>query len=41
MKFGMASASLVLATGILASGSPAHAQGGVQIGTLTCNVSGG
>ena len=38
---GSAIASLALASGILASGGPAHAQGGVQIGTLTCNVSGG
>jgi len=40
-RLGSAIASLALASGILASGGPAHAQGGVQIGTLTCNVSGG
>jgi hypothetical protein len=41
MKSRLAIVSLGLATGILASGGPAHAQGGVQVGTLTCNVSGG
>ena len=41
MKLGWAIASLALASCILASGGPAHAQGAVQIGTLTCNVSGG
>ena len=41
MKLGLAIASLALASGILASGGPAGAEGGVQIGTLTCNVSGG
>ena len=41
MKLGSALASLALASDILASGGPAHAPGGVQIGTLTCNVSGG
>ena len=41
MKLGWAIASLALASGILASGGSAHAQGAVQIGTLTCNVSGG
>jgi len=41
VKLGWAIASLALASGILASGGSAHAQGAVQIGTLTCNVSGG
>src|SRR5215471_8961283 len=40
-RLGSAIASLALASGILASGGPAGAEGGVQIGTLTCNVSGG
>lgn len=40
MKSGFVSASLALAMGVLACG-PAQAQGGVQVGTLTCNVSGG
>ena len=41
MKLGLAIASLALAGGILATGGPAHAQGGAQVGTLTCNVAGG
>jgi Protein of unknown function (DUF992) len=41
VKLGLAIVLLALAGGILTSGGPAHAQGGVQIGTLTCNVSGG
>jgi hypothetical protein len=41
MKSRLAIFSMGLATGILASGGPAQAQGGVQVGTLTCNVSGG
>jgi hypothetical protein len=41
VKLGLAIASLALAGGTLTSGGPTHAQGGVQIGTLTCNVSGG
>src|ERR1700745_2172003 len=38
---GLAAGALGLAIGIIANGKPAHAQGGVQVGTLTCNVSGG
>jgi Protein of unknown function (DUF992) len=34
-------ASLALATGVLAYAGPAQAQGGVQVGTLTCNVAAG
>jgi Protein of unknown function (DUF992) len=30
-----------LAIGVVASGPPAHAQGGAQIGTLSCNVASG
>jgi hypothetical protein len=37
----MTIASLAVAGGILASGGPARAQGGVQVGTLSCHVSGG
>lgn len=33
--------ALPLTIAILAFGAPAYAQGGVQIGTLTCNVAGG
>src|SRR5258708_40371679 len=38
---GLAAGVFGLATGIIGSGTPAAAQGNVQIGTLTCNVSGG
>ena len=41
MKLRFATLSLFLAGGVLASSAPAHAQGGVQVGTLTCNVAGG
>jgi hypothetical protein len=41
MKCGFAAASLALAIGILADSGPAQAQGGVQVGTLTCNVAAG
>ena len=41
MKSHLLGASLALATGVLACAGPAHAQGGVQVGTLTCNVAGG
>jgi hypothetical protein len=40
-KIGVAISALVLTTGVLASGSPARAQGGAQVGTLTCNVASG
>jgi hypothetical protein len=40
-KIGLAVGSLGLAIGIAANGAPAVAQGGVQVGTLTCNVAGG
>jgi hypothetical protein len=38
---GLAAGVFGLAIGIVGSGTPAAAQGNVQIGTLTCNVSGG
>ena len=41
MKIAWAIAPLALASGILASGGPAWAQGGVQVGTLSCHVSSG
>ena len=41
MKLAMTIAALAVAGGILASGQPARAQGGVQVGTLSCHVSGG
>lgn len=41
MKLGLMTASLALAIGIFTSAAPAYAQGGVQVGTLTCNVAGG
>jgi|SRR5271165_844096 len=40
-KVGLAVSSLALAVGVLAFGSPARAQGGAQVGTLTCNVASG
>jgi len=40
-KVGLAIGSLVLAIGITSVGTPARAQGGAQIGTLTCNVASG
>ena len=33
--------ALGLAVGVAAHAGPAHAQGGVQVGSLTCNVAGG
>ena len=41
MKSGFVCASLALAMGFLASAGPALAQGGVQVGTLTCSVAAG
>ena len=41
MKSGFMCASLALAMGLLASAGPALAQGGVQVGTLTCSVAAG
>jgi Protein of unknown function (DUF992) len=40
-KFGLLTGAVALAIGVFASDTPSHAQGGVQVGTLTCNVSGG
>ena len=40
-KCAIAIAALGLATGASAVGTPARAQGGVQVGTLTCNVASG
>jgi Protein of unknown function (DUF992) len=40
-KLGLAIGSLALTIAVVASGSPARAQGGAQIGTLTCNVASG
>src|SRR5919197_5054983 len=40
-KIGLAVGSLALAIGVAANVAPAAAQGGVQVGTLTCNVAGG
>ena len=40
-KFAIAISALGLAVGASAVGTPARAQGGVQVGTLTCNVAGG
>ena len=40
-KIAIAIGWLGLAIGALAGNGPAHAQGSVQIGTLTCNVAGG
>jgi len=38
---GLAAAAFGVAIGIAGGGAPAAAQGNVQVGTLTCNVSGG
>jgi hypothetical protein len=38
---GLAAAAFGMAIGIAGGGAPAAAQGNVQVGTLTCNVSGG
>jgi Protein of unknown function (DUF992) len=40
-KVGVAGGALALTIGLLVSGSPARAQGGAQVGTLTCNVASG
>jgi Protein of unknown function (DUF992) len=40
-KLALASGSLSLLVATLVGAAPAHAQGSVQIGTLTCNVAGG
>jgi hypothetical protein len=40
-KFAIAISALGLAAGASVLGTPARAQGGVQVGTLTCNVAGG
>jgi Protein of unknown function (DUF992) len=40
-KFGLPAAAMALALGVLSGGGPAHAQSGVRVGTLTCNVAGG
>ena len=38
---GRAAGALGLLAGSLTCGAPAHAQGGAQVGTLTCNVASG
>jgi hypothetical protein len=38
---GLAAAAFGVAIGVAGGGAPAAAQGNVQVGTLTCNVSGG
>jgi Protein of unknown function (DUF992) len=40
-KVGLAMGALGLAVGLFAQGTPAHAQSGVRIGTLSCDVAGG
>ena len=40
-KLALASGSLSLLVATFVGAAPAHAQGSVQIGTLTCNVAGG
>jgi hypothetical protein len=40
-KVGMAVGALGLAAGIAVHGTPAQAQAGVRVGTLSCNVAGG
>lgn len=40
-KIGVVFGSLTLVIAALACGSPARAQGGAQVGTLTCNVASG
>jgi hypothetical protein len=40
-KLALPIVTLGVAIGALAGGGPAHAQGGVQVGTLTCNVAAG
>ena len=38
---GSTAGALALVVGSLVCGTPAHAQGGAQVGTLTCNVASG
>jgi Protein of unknown function (DUF992) len=40
-KLGLAIGALGIAAGVLAPGTPAQAQSGVRVGTLTCNVAAG
>jgi hypothetical protein len=40
-KFSLALGALGLAAGVLAHGTPAQAQSGVRVGTLSCNVASG
>jgi Protein of unknown function (DUF992) len=40
-KFGLATGWILIFLGIFACDGPANAQGGVRVGSLTCNVSGG
>ena len=40
-KRGLAIVLFGLVISVFAFGGPAHAQGGAQVGTLTCNVAGG
>jgi len=40
-KVGLAVGALALAIGVFASASSARAQGGAQVGTLTCGVASG
>src|SRR4051794_35469375 len=40
-KFAALIVGVGLTTGLWAIASPAHAQGGVQVGVLTCNVASG
>jgi Protein of unknown function (DUF992) len=40
-KLGLAIGALGIAAAVLAPGTPAQAQSGVRVGTLTCNVAGG
>src|SRR5919198_4163506 len=40
-RVGLALGSLALVVVVLAYGPPARAQGGAQVGTLTCNVASG
>jgi hypothetical protein len=40
-KLGLAIGALGIAAGVLAQGTPAQAQSGVRVGTLSCNVAGG
>ena len=40
-KVSLAIGAICLAAGLAAQGTPAHAQSGVRVGTLNCNVAGG